>query len=230
MTGISAGKTWSRIGAEVAPTSSAASGVWQIGEVAENVGAGTWPAPIVGHIDLIEKQEGSAAVPSVTFNAIPQNYKHLRLVCQVDTSSSGSNLTMYYGTGGGAVDSNWQNYQTTSWSSTNSSGSSTSIQNYRAPYTTDYFYAFGVMVWPMASGDVYGQAIFDFPNYTSGLYKLMTGEGNSFISPVTSSTGRGIQRSGYSWDNTGAIDQIQIQNNAGNYTDYYCFKLYGIER
>ena len=45
MTGISAGKTWSRIGAEVAPTSSAASGVWQIGEVAENVGAGTWPAP-----------------------------------------------------------------------------------------------------------------------------------------------------------------------------------------
>jgi len=44
VTGISAGKAWSRIGAEVAPTSSAASGVWQIGEVAENVGAGTWPA------------------------------------------------------------------------------------------------------------------------------------------------------------------------------------------
>ena len=46
MAGIEAGKTWSRIGAEVAPTSSAASGVWgDLNEVAENVGAGTWPAP-----------------------------------------------------------------------------------------------------------------------------------------------------------------------------------------
>lgn len=53
MTGISAGKTWSRIGAEVAPTSSAASGVWQIGEVAENVGAGTWPAPPSGYVMVV---------------------------------------------------------------------------------------------------------------------------------------------------------------------------------
>ena len=49
MAGIEAGKTWSRIGAEVAPTSSAASGVWgDLNEVAENVGAGTWPAPFFG--------------------------------------------------------------------------------------------------------------------------------------------------------------------------------------
>ena len=53
MTGISAGKTWSRIGAEVAPTSSAASGVWLIGEVAENVGAGTWPAPPSGYVMVV---------------------------------------------------------------------------------------------------------------------------------------------------------------------------------
>ena len=49
MTGIEAGKTWSRIGAEVAPTSSAASGVWgSLNEVSGYVGAGTWPAPFFG--------------------------------------------------------------------------------------------------------------------------------------------------------------------------------------
>ena len=45
MTGIEAGKTWSRVGPEVAPTSSSASGVWTLQECSENQGAGTWPNP-----------------------------------------------------------------------------------------------------------------------------------------------------------------------------------------
>ena len=79
MTGISAGKAWSRIGAEVAPTSSAASGVWQIGEVAENVGAGTWPAPAEDY-EVIAQYLGDSTSTVITFNSIPQNYRHLRIV------------------------------------------------------------------------------------------------------------------------------------------------------
>ena len=48
MTGIEAGKTWSRIGPEVVPTSSSASGVFTLSEYSENQGAGTWPNPAVG--------------------------------------------------------------------------------------------------------------------------------------------------------------------------------------
>ncbi len=48
MTGIEAGKTWSRVGPEVAPTSSSASGVFTLSEYSENQGAGTWPNPAVG--------------------------------------------------------------------------------------------------------------------------------------------------------------------------------------
>jgi len=48
VTGIEAGKTWSRIGPEVAPTLSSASGVWTLQENAENQGAGTWPNPPIG--------------------------------------------------------------------------------------------------------------------------------------------------------------------------------------
>ena len=51
MAGIEAGKTWSRIGAEVATTSSAACGVWgDLNEIAENVGAETWPMPKEGFL------------------------------------------------------------------------------------------------------------------------------------------------------------------------------------
>ncbi len=67
MTGISAGKTWSRIGAEVAPTGSAAPGVWQIGEVAENVGAGNWPAPANGYILLYGDPDNAGGVSAETY-------------------------------------------------------------------------------------------------------------------------------------------------------------------
>lgn len=50
MAGIASGKPWSRIGAEPAPTSAAAPGVWgDLNEVSENVAAGTWPAPPSGY-------------------------------------------------------------------------------------------------------------------------------------------------------------------------------------
>ena len=80
MTGISAGKTWSRIGAEVAPTSSAASGVWQIQEVAENVGAGTWPAPFNSQYEYIAGHTFDGSTSSYTFTTIPQTYNSLRIV------------------------------------------------------------------------------------------------------------------------------------------------------
>lgn len=82
MTGISAGKTWSRIGAEVAPTDSAASGVWQMQEVAENVGAGTWPAPAAGVFECIAKETVSgSSTTSVEFTSIPAStYDNIEVV------------------------------------------------------------------------------------------------------------------------------------------------------
>ena len=50
MAGIASGKPWSRIGVEVAPTASAASGIWTMQEVAENMGTETWPMPKEGFL------------------------------------------------------------------------------------------------------------------------------------------------------------------------------------
>jgi hypothetical protein len=62
MTGIEAGKTWSRIGAEVAPTSSAASG------------ADTWPAPMAGSYTWVAGFNfSSASTSTVSFTSLPKS-------------------------------------------------------------------------------------------------------------------------------------------------------------
>jgi len=92
MTGISAGKTWSRIGPEVAPTSAVASGVWTLQEYSENQGAGTWPNP-TGDWDLIaDIQNSTASLTKFEFTGIPQDYKHLQMVIIGTGSGSGDNM------------------------------------------------------------------------------------------------------------------------------------------
>ena len=123
MTGISAGKTWSRIGAEVAPTSSAASGVWQMQEVAENVGAGTWPAPKAGTFEPIATI--GSGYSNYTFTSIPQTYQDLEIRMFLPGTSvtwgepemqANSAGTFYYLENGWAVydGSSTSNYQSSS--------------------------------------------------------------------------------------------------------------------
>ena len=90
MAGIEAGKTWSRIGAETAPTDSAAAGVWgDLNEVAENVGAGTWPAPKYSQYEYIAGHTFDGSTSSYTFSGIPQTYNRLRRIsCDLGQSSS----------------------------------------------------------------------------------------------------------------------------------------------
>ena len=74
MTGIAAGKPWSRIGPEVAPTSSSASGVWTLNELAENEGAGSWPEPLFGSYEWLGGFNFSSASTSiVTFSSLQSN-------------------------------------------------------------------------------------------------------------------------------------------------------------
>ena len=109
MTGISAGKTWSRIGAEVAPTSSAASGVWQIQEVAENVGAGTWPAPQEGW-EAISTTVADTSTATYNFTSIPQIYRDLRLVISAARTAVFGDRTLMYVDIGSGIDTDLTDY------------------------------------------------------------------------------------------------------------------------
>jgi len=87
--GIAAGKTWSRIGPEVAPTSAAASGVWTLQEYSENQSAGTWPNP-QGDFALFATATVTSDVQSITIGSIPQTYRDLKIVIRAATTLTAS--------------------------------------------------------------------------------------------------------------------------------------------
>ena len=109
MTGISAGKTWSRIGAEVAPTSSAASGVWQMQEVAENVGAGNWPAP-QGDWEVISTTVADSTSSTYNFTSIPQTFRDLRMVISAARTEAFGDRTLMYVDIGSGIDTDLTDY------------------------------------------------------------------------------------------------------------------------
>lgn len=109
MTGISAGKTWSRIGAEVAPTSSAASGVWTLNEVAENEGAGTWPAPL-GEWEVISKTVADSTTATYNFTLIPQTFRDLRMVISAARTTTWGDRTLMYVDIGSGIDTDLTDY------------------------------------------------------------------------------------------------------------------------
>ena len=210
MAGIESGKTWSRIGAEVAPTSSAASGVWQIQEVAENVGAGTWPAPMEAY-ELLSTTTVSVATDTISIGTIPQDYRDLKMVVraasrltygefafvQLNGDSTGGNYRLYYygATANGA--------STGTYEAVHFATSAT-----RMPYGD----------WPKGSNsrgslNERNAAEFHIPNYTApsatsgtGVYCFASGI-NNIASPNNSQF---FQWSGLTWTGTTAVTSINI--------------------
>tara|TARA_R110002049_G_scaffold43665_3_gene128528 strand:+ start:7518 stop:8159 length:642 start_codon:yes stop_codon:yes gene_type:complete len=92
VTGIEAGKTWSRVGPEVAPTSSSASGVWTLQEYSENKGAGTWPNPYEAGYNFL----GTVAASSgtlLTFTNIPQDAQDLMILLYSRTAGNSTTVS-----------------------------------------------------------------------------------------------------------------------------------------
>jgi len=74
---MSYGSNGSVIGPENAPTTSAASGVWSLGELAEAERDSIWPAPKAGTFEPIATVGSGAS--NYTFTSIPQTYQDLEI-------------------------------------------------------------------------------------------------------------------------------------------------------
>jgi hypothetical protein len=222
MTGIEAGKTWSRIGAEVAPTSDAASGVWgSLNEVSGYVGAGTWPAPIISW-EAIATSSGSS-VSTISFTSIPQTYTNLKVMISASTSTSSGNnfnvvtinnqpsigyniwhLNVYGGTNGwstngAAIGSEW--YPAISFP--NSEGNADTLMN-----NAEYF----------------------FPGYSSTtLYKPSTMEGmnRKVYSYAGTQAQGGPLVASYTAEDLPGMTRLDMVRYGGNWTDYE-ITLFGI--
>ncbi len=231
--GIESGKAWSRIGAEVAPTSSAAPGVWgDLNEVAENVGAGNWPAPMEAY-ELISTTTVSSGTSTISLTSIPQDYRDLKLVIRAAHLDLVSDKTWVQLN----ADSTNTNYRLYYYGST-ASGASTG--NYEA---THYSYNSNQMPfgnWPKGSSsrgslNERQAAEFHIPNYTavgatSGTGVYCFGSGLNNIGSPNNNTF--FQWSGQTWNGAAAVTSIAIHNaGSGSIYEYQPdtqVSLYGI--
>ena len=125
----------------MAPTSSSASGVWLINEVAENLGAGTWTsAPI--NMEFISKIVMDGTSNTVSFTSVPQQYRHLRLIGANLVRASNSNGGMGFKFNNDATTTNygftrmWNNGVSGGANGYKGSGFASSLDNFPG-YTSD---------------------------------------------------------------------------------------------
>lgn len=95
-TGYESGKAWSPIGAQATVSTSAASRVWTLNEVAAYEGAGTWPAP-KQPFEPIAQYVADGSTGLFSFTSIPQTYRSLRIVmANGKRVGSGTNISMFF--------------------------------------------------------------------------------------------------------------------------------------
>jgi hypothetical protein len=232
MTGIEAGKTWSRIGPQVAPTSSAASGVWQIQEASEYIGAGTWPEPPKDY-ELFSTTNVTTDVQSVTISSIPQTHRDLKLVIRAATTATVSDTTWIQLNG----DTTQANYKLFCLENTKS-GSGAGSQTY-----THFSYGTGQHprgTWPQGSsgrGSLNERTALEtyIPNYKnaglalSGTLMHTTSAANNNMASPPNNNFLGISAS--TINASAGITSIKIiepQANAIYYYDVLNISLYGI--
>ena len=157
-TGLESGKTWSPIGAQATVSTSAASRVWTLNEVAAYEGAGTWPGPL-GEFEAIARFVADGSTATYDFTSIPQVYRDLRLVASLGRNAvSGEKLWIYVDVGSG-FDTTASNYGT--YGMRGGSSSSGTMQTENNTSQAGYNYD-----WPGAPSTAYANSfIMDWSDY-----------------------------------------------------------------
>lgn len=158
MAGTGYGDNGSVIGPANTPTTSAASGVWSLGEVAEAQRDSIWPNPL-GEFEAIARFVADGSTATYDFTSIPQVYRDLRLVASLGRNAvSGEKLFVYVDVGSG-FDTSASNYGTYGMRGGSSSYGSMQTENNtsQAGYNYD---------WPGAPSTAYANSfIMDWSDY-----------------------------------------------------------------
>lgn len=153
---------------------------------------------------------GSGGVNIITFNNIPQTYKHLQLrAIYKDVNNAGYSLAVRFNNDFGT---NYSYHYVTGNGSAVSASSAASNTNMALGNT-----------WGTSAGG-FGAGIFDILDYTSTIknktIKSLTGADRNGTGSVFFSSG--------AWYNTSAITTITLNNDV-NFDQYSRFSLYGIK-
>ena len=82
------GENGSVVGPQNLPTSSVASGVWSLGEMAEAQRDGIWPNPATSNYEYVAGHTFSGSTGTFTFTSIPQTYKSIRIIGLIKKSGN----------------------------------------------------------------------------------------------------------------------------------------------
>ena len=224
---MSYGTNGSVIGPDNVPTASAASGLWSLGEVAEALRDGIWPAPIADYEAIATFQDASFAA-TISFTSIPATYTILKIVVYSNRYSADHTTEVNFATGGGATDTTDSNYgsQTYLMANFGSTGSSSLTQ------TTSSWRKYPGESFPNYSATNYPSVgMYTFPAYSSAVatkpsWFMGSSRDTQTNSSVASADG-GPLKAYYSWDNTGAIDRIDLVTS-GNSFNGYTVTLFGL--
>jgi hypothetical protein len=104
------GDNGSVIGPANTPTTSAASGVWSLGELAEAERDGIWPAPKTTMEFIAKVGPMNGTTNAVSFTSIPQTYRNLRIVMSNARRDNSSNagISIQYNSDVTAANYGWQ--------------------------------------------------------------------------------------------------------------------------
>jgi hypothetical protein len=170
---------------------------------------------------LIQRIAGTGSSGTITFNSIPQNYKHLQIRgLYIDSSGSDDRQNMLVKFNGDTSSTPPAHFLR---------GRSDGVAAYSDFRTSGNF-----VLWysgyasPSQSNLIGGVQIIDIHDYTSTTknktVRSLTGvENNNFTSD-----GSGIVLNSALWENTAAITSITLTSHGGNFRTNSTFALYGM--
>lgn len=156
---------------------------------------------------------GSTAVNSITFNDIPQGYKHLQIrLLAFGTSGANVNLTINSDSG--------TNYSYHRLAGNGSAASADNVTSFTSAFLTDAtFNGLEPTTYPNVS-------IIDILDYSNSnknkTIRLLTGIDKNGV-------GGSVQLISNAWYSTSSIVSLKLFGNGGNFNQYSRFSLYGIK-
>lgn len=164
---------------------------------------------------------GSGGVGSITFNDIPQTYKHLQLrgIAQITYSSDPG------GSGGATV--RFNNDQGANYTRHYLEGDGASVYAYGQANTNNG--AVERFLFRQTNNNIYGAVVCDILDYAnSSKYKTVRNIGG-FDTNATSGVVGDVYINSFVWMNTNAINSITLGASGESFKQYSRFSLYGIK-
>ena len=211
------GENGSVIGPQNLPTSSAASGIWSMGEIAEAQRDGIWPTHVKGTMELIGEFV-AGGYPGVSgdieFTSIPQTYRTLRVVMANGKRAAAAN-TLGMTFNGDSTTGNYSNSQFYNTGSNTTFDTGSAIASF-TPANDG----------PAASGSAFWMA--DIMNYSDASVGTAA-QIHYGCAQDNSSGATGIIALGYNQNS--AVTSLELKSPAG--ANYYFFEptvvaLFGI--